>query len=72
MLKIVNASKSKAKNAQHAQFVTDILAAIPKAIAEQYGFHLQYSAFALAGNNELLCFQARSGLFRHAGRSGSR
>ena len=57
MLKIVNASKSKAKNAQHAQFVTDILAAIPKAIAEQYGFHLQYSAFALAGNNELLCFQ---------------
>ena len=50
-------SRSKARNAQHVQFVTDLLAAIPQEVAEARGFAAQRTAFAAAAANELECFR---------------
>ena len=54
---IYDFSKSKARNAQHVQFITDILAAVPEATATAQGFASQRAALATAAANELDCFQ---------------
>ena len=54
---IYDFSKSKARNAQHVQFVTDILAAVPEATATAQGFASQRAVLATAAANELDCFQ---------------
>ena len=54
---IYDFSKSKARNAQHVQFVTDILAAVPEATATAQGFASQRAALATAAADELDCFQ---------------
>ena len=58
---IYNFSKRKAKNAQHAQFVTDVLAAVPEDTATAQGFAAQREAFAAAAVAELDCFQMDKG-----------
>ena len=54
---IYDFSKSRARNAQHVQFVTDILAAVPEATATAQGFASQRAALATAAADELDCFQ---------------
>ena len=54
---IYDFSKSKARNAQHVQFVTDILAAVPEATATAQGFASQRAVLATAAADELDCFQ---------------
>ena len=61
MLKIIDAPKSRATNAQHVQFVTDILVAVPEDVATQYGFAAQRSAFATAAEEEIACFKPDKG-----------
>lgn len=53
--------RGKAKNAQHVQFVTDVLAAVPEAVATERGFAAQRAAFARAVDDELACFQKDRG-----------
>ena len=50
-------SKSKARNAQHIQFITDILAAVPEETATAQGFASQRATLATAGAAEQECFQ---------------
>ena len=54
---IYDFSRQNARNAQHTQFATDALAAIPQDVAEAQGFAAQRAAFAAAVANELECFQ---------------
>ena len=54
---IYDFSKSKARNAQHVQFITDILAAVPEATATAQGFASQRAVLATAAADELDCFQ---------------
>lgn len=58
---IYDFSRRNARNAQHAQFATDALAAIPQDVAEARGFAAQRAAFAAAVANELECFQPDKG-----------
>ena len=58
---IVTFSKQSGKNAQHAQLMTDVLAAVPTEVAEAQGFAAQRTAFEAAVNDELVCFQADKG-----------
>ena len=51
-------SRHNARNAQHAQFVTNILAAVPRDVAEAQGFATQRVAFAEAVDNELRYFHS--------------
>ena len=54
---IVTFSKQSGKNAQHAQLMTDVLAAVPTEVAEAQGFAELRTAFAAAVDDEVLCFQ---------------
>ena len=58
---IYDFSRQNARNAQHTQFATDALAAIPQDVAEARGFAAQRAAFAAAVANELECFQPDKG-----------
>ena len=58
---IYDFSCSKARNAQHVQFATDLLAAIPEETATTQGFAAQRAAFATAATNEQLCFRPDKG-----------
>lgn len=58
---IYDFSRHNAKNAQHVQFVTDILVAVPEDVATQYGFAAQRSAFATAAEEEIACFKPDKG-----------
>ena len=49
--------RSRAKNAQHAQFATDVLAAVTEEVATAQGFASQRSAFATATTAEQDCFK---------------
>lgn len=49
--------RSRAKNAQHAQFATDVLAAVTEEVATAQGFASQRAAFATAVADELACFK---------------
>lgn len=49
--------RTKAKNAQHAQFATDVLAAVTEEVATAQGFASQRAAFASAAGDELACFK---------------
>lgn len=51
-----NFSRYKIKNAQHVQFITDVLEAIPQPIAKSLGIDAQYKVFAVAAANEQECF----------------
>jgi hypothetical protein len=51
-------SRHNARNAQHAQFVTNILDAVPRDVAEAQGFATQRVAFAEAVDNELRYFHS--------------
>lgn len=51
-------SRHNARNAQHAQFVTNILDAVPRDVAEAQGFATQRVAFAEAVDNELHYFHS--------------
>lgn len=51
-------SRHNARNAQHAQFVTNILDAVPSDVAEAQGFATQRIAFAEAVDNELRYFHS--------------
>ena len=61
MKKIVETPKSRAKNAQHVQFVTDVLEAVPEDVASQYGYAAQRAAFATAAQEEIACFKPDKG-----------
>ena len=50
-------SRAKARNAQHVQFATDVVAAISQEVAEARGFASQYAIFVKAAANEQECFQ---------------
>lgn len=63
---IVTFSKQSGKNAQHAQLMTDVLAAVPTEVAEAQGFAAQRTAFEAAVNDELVCFQADKGYLETA------
>lgn len=54
---IWNIAKSRAKNAQHVQFATDSLAAIPEDVATAQGFASLRTAYEDAVTNEILCFK---------------
>ena len=49
--------RSRAKNAQHVQFATDVLAAVTEEVATAQGFASQRSAFATATTAEQDCFK---------------
>ena len=49
--------RSRAKNAQHVQFATDVLAAVTEEVAMAQGFASQRSAFATAATAEQDCFK---------------
>ena len=49
--------RSRAKNAQHVQFATDVLAAVTEEVAMAQGFASQRSAFATATTAEQDCFK---------------
>ena len=49
--------RSRAKNAQHAQFATDVLAAVTEEVATAQGFASQRATFATAVADELACFK---------------
>ena len=61
MKKIVDAPKSRAKNAQHVQFMSSVLARIPQETAAKYGFTTQWTAFSTAEGDESYCFQPEKG-----------
>lgn len=50
-------SREKAKNAQHVQFATDTLAAIPEDVATEQGFGSLRATYEEAVTNEILCFK---------------
>lgn len=54
-------SRQNARNAQHVQFVTDVLAAIPQETAQECNFAAQYADFLKAVEDELQCFQPNKG-----------
>ena len=58
---LYNFSKSRARNAQHVQFATDVLAAVPEETATAQGFAPQRTVFASATGNEQDCFQPDRG-----------
>ena len=45
---LYNFSKARARNAQHVQFATDVLAAVPEETATAQGFAPQRTVFASA------------------------
>ena len=58
---LYNFSKSRARNAQHVQFATDVLAAVPEETATAQGFAPQRTVFASATGDEQDCFQPDRG-----------
>lgn len=54
-------SRARARNAQHVQFATDVVAAISQEVAEARGFASQYATFTKAVANEQQCFQPNKG-----------
>ena len=50
-------SKHNARNAQHVQFATDVLNAVPEETATAQGFASQRAVLATAAADELDCFQ---------------
>lgn len=54
-------SRARARNAQHVQFATDVVAAISQEVAEARGFASQYATFTKAVANEQQCFQPNRG-----------
>lgn len=54
-------SRVRARNAQHVQFATDVVAAISQEVAQTRGFASQYSTFSKAVANEQECFQPNRG-----------
>ena len=54
-------SKSKARNAQHLQFVADVMAAVPETAATEQGFATQRTAFVEAATAEVDCFRPDKG-----------
>ena len=59
---LYNFSKSRARNAQHVQFATDVLAAVPEETATAQGFAPQRTVlFASATGAEQDCFQPDRG-----------
>lgn len=54
-------SKQNARNAQHVQFATDVLAAVPEETATAQGFAPQRTVLAGATADEQDCFQADKG-----------
>ena len=60
---VIKAPKSRAKNAQHVQFVKEGLEAVPQEVAEEQGFGPQRAVFATAGNNEIACFKPEKALY---------
>ncbi len=58
---LYNFSKARARNAQHVQFATDVLAAVPEETATAQGFAPQRTVFASATGDEQDCFQPDRG-----------
>ena len=58
---LYNFSKARARNAQHVQFATDVLAAVPEETATAQGFSPQRTVFASATGDEQDCFQPDRG-----------
>ena len=54
-------SRVRARNAQHVQFATDVVAAISQEVAQARGFASQYATFAKAVADEQECFQPNRG-----------
>ncbi|WP_298072901.1 DUF6261 family protein [uncultured Bacteroides sp.] len=54
---VYNFSRNNARNAQHAQFITDVLNAVSQEVAKAQGFAARQAAFAAAAANELECFR---------------
>ena len=54
-------SKHNARNAQHVQFATDVLNAVPEETATAQGFASQRAVLATAAADELDCFQPDKG-----------
>ena len=54
---LYNFSKARARNAQHVQFATDVLNAVPEETATAQGFASQRAVLATAAADELDCFQ---------------
>ena len=54
-------AKSRARNAQHLQFVADVMAAVPETTATEQGFATQRTAFVEAATAEVDCFRPDKG-----------
>lgn len=59
-------SKHNARNAQHMQFIADVLAAVPETFAAEQGFAAQRTAFAEAAAAEEECFRPDKGYLNTA------
>ena len=54
-------SRRNARNAQHVQFATDVVASISQEVAQSRGFASQYATFTKAVADEQECFQPNKG-----------
>lgn len=54
-------SRVRARNAQHVQFATDVVASISQEVAKSRGFASQYATFTKAVADEQECFQPNKG-----------
>ena len=60
----LNYPRTRAKNARHVQFVTDLRKAVPQEMATKYGFTPQWTAVDSATSNEMAGFKAEKGYLK--------
>lgn len=60
----LNYPRTRAKNARHVQFVTDLRKAVPQEMATKYGFTPQWTAVDSATGSEIAGFKAEKGYLK--------
>ena len=56
--------RTRAKNARHVQFVTDLKKRISQEVAAKFGFTVQWTGFDTAANNEIAGFKEEKGYLK--------